>query len=90
MDISLITGTISGLKTASDIAKSFLDVKKINDIAGKVTELQNILLATQSSAIESKSAQLTMIEEIRTLKEEMARIKAMAANNGWIFVKACR
>lgn len=76
MDMALITGTISGLKTASDIAKSFLDIKKINDISGKVAELQAVILSAQSSAIEANSAQFAMIEEIRALKEEMARIKA--------------
>lgn len=76
MDMSLIQGTISGLKTASDIAKSFLDLKKINDIGGKVSELQSVILSAQSSAIEANSAQFAMIEEIRTLKEEMTCIKA--------------
>lgn len=76
MDMTLITGTISGLKTASDIAKSFLEIKKISDINGKVVELQSVILSAQSSAIEANSAQFAMIEEIRNLKEEMARIKA--------------
>jgi hypothetical protein len=76
MDMALITGTISGLKTASDITKSLLEIKKINDIAEKVTELQSVILSAQSSAIEANSAQFAMIEEMRTLKEEMARMKA--------------
>lgn len=76
MDMTLITGTISGLKTASDIAKSLLEIKKITDINGKVAELQSVILSAQSSAIEANSAQFAMIEEIRNLKEEMARIKA--------------
>jgi hypothetical protein len=76
MDMTLITGTISGLKAASDIAKSLLDIKKASDISGKVAELQSVILSAQSSAIEANSAQFAMIEEIRNLKEEMTRIKA--------------
>ncbi len=76
MDMTLIMGTISGLKTAGDIVKSLLEIKKISDISGKVAELQAVILAAQSSAIEANSAQFAMIEEIRALKEEMARIKA--------------
>jgi hypothetical protein len=75
MDMTLITGTVSGLKAASDIAKSFLDIKKLSDINGKVVELQSVILSAQSSAIEANSAQFAMIEDIRALKEEITRMK---------------
>ena len=76
MDMSLIQGTISGLKLAGDIAKGFLDLKTFNEVGGKVTELQSAILSAQSSAMEANAAQFAMIEEIRALKEEMTRIKA--------------
>jgi len=76
MDMTLIQSTISGLKIASDIAKSFLELKSISEIQGKVVELQSTILSAQSSALSANAAQATMIEAIRTLKEEIARIKA--------------
>lgn len=79
MDISLIQGTITGLKTASDIAKGFLELKSITDVQGKVIELQSAILSAQSSALAANSDQATMIEQIRTLKEEIASIKAWEA-----------
>ncbi|MEF8708269.1 MAG: hypothetical protein V5B38_05035 [Candidatus Accumulibacter propinquus] len=74
--MSLIQGTISGLRFASDIAKSFLELKSISDVQGKVIELQSAILSAQSSALASHSEQASMVEEIRTLKEEIARVKA--------------
>ena len=74
--MSLITGTISGLKAAVDITKTLLEIKQFSDVSGKILELQNVILAAQNSAIKANSAQSEMIEEIRHLKEEMAHIKS--------------
>lgn len=76
MDITLIQSTISGLKLASDSAKSLLQLKSISDIQGKVIELQSAILSAQSSALAANSDQAALIEEIRTLKEEVTRVKA--------------
>ena len=76
MDMSLIQGTITGLKTASDIAKGFLELKSITDVQGKVIELQSAILSAQSSALAANSDQAAMVEQIRTLKEEIASVKA--------------
>lgn len=79
MDITLIQSTISGLKTASDIARSLLELKSISDIQGKVIELQSSILAAQSSALAANSDQAAMAEEIRALKKELADVKAWEA-----------
>ncbi len=76
MDMSIIQGTIAGLKLAGDIAKGLLELKTLSEVRGKVSELQNALLSAQTSAIEANAAQFSMVEEIRALKEEMARMKA--------------
>ena len=76
MDLSLIQGTIAGLKTASDIAKGFLDLKTMTDVQGKVIELQSAILAAQSSALSANADQAAMAEEIRSLKAELERVKA--------------
>jgi rubrerythrin len=74
--ISLIQSTISGLKLAGDITKSFLELKSISEVQGRVIQLQSVILSAQSSALSAQAHQSTMIEEIRDLKEEIARVKA--------------
>ena len=76
MDMSLIQGTITGLKTVSDIAKGFLELKNLSEVQGKVIELQTVILNTQSSAMAANSAQFAAVDEIRALKEEVMRVKA--------------
>jgi hypothetical protein len=76
MDMSLIQGTISGLKLAGDIAKSFLQLKSIADVRGKVIELQSAILSAQSSALAANAHQTAMVEAIRNLKEKIAHMKA--------------
>lgn len=88
MDITLIQSTISGLKTASDIAKSLLELKSISDVQGKVIELQSAILAAQSSALAANSDQAAMSEEIRTLKKEIAEVKAWEAEKQRYELKA--
>lgn len=76
MDLSLIQGTISGLKVASDMAKDFLDLKSMADVQGKVIELQSAILAAQSSALAANADQAAMAEEIRRLREQLALAQA--------------
>jgi hypothetical protein len=76
MDMSLIQGTISGLKVAGDIAKGLLELKSLSDVQGKVIELQSAILSAQSSALSANADQGAMVEEIRALKEEIARVRA--------------
>lgn len=76
IDMALIQSTITGLKAAGDIAKSFLELKSISEVQGKVIELQSAILAAQSSALSANAAQSAMVDEIRQLKEEIARMKA--------------
>ena len=76
MDMSLIQGTISGLKIAGDIAKGFLELKSIADVQEKVIELQSAILSAQSSALSANADQAAMADEIRKLKEEISRVKA--------------
>jgi len=74
-DMALIQGAITGLKTAGDIAKGFLELKSIADVQGKVIELQSAILAAQSSALAAQSEQSSMSQRIRELEEQVARVK---------------
>lgn len=76
MDMTLIQGTITSLKFAGDIAKGLLELKSLTDVQGKVIELQSAILSAQSNALSANADQSAMVDEIRTLKEEIASVKA--------------
>lgn len=76
MDMALIQGTITGLKTAADIAKGLMELKSLAEVQAKVIDLQSAILSAQSSALAANADQSAMVEEIRALKEEIARVKA--------------
>lgn len=75
MDLSLIQGTISGLKVAGDLAKGLLDLKSLADVQGRVIDLQSAILAAQASALSANADQASMAEEIRSLKADLLRVK---------------
>ncbi len=88
MDMTVIQSTISSIKLAGDIAKSLLEFKTFSDASGKISELNTALMVAQINAIQSQSAQFTMILEIRELKEEIASIKAWEAEKSRYQLKA--
>jgi hypothetical protein len=75
-DMALIQGAITGLKSAGDIAKSFLELKSIADVQGKVIELQSAILSAQGSALAAQGEQSSMVQKPRDLEEEIANVKA--------------
>ena len=74
--MTLIQSMVSGLKIATDIAKSLMELKSIYYVQAKVIELQSAILSVQSSVLSVNADQVSMVEEIRSRKEELARIKA--------------
>ncbi len=76
VDMLTLQGLIAGLKTAGDVAKGILDMKSLADVQGKVIELQSTILTAQSSALTAQSEQSSMVQRIRDLEEDIARIKA--------------
>jgi len=75
MDMTTITGTITSLRFAADIAKSFLNLRSLTEIQGKVIELQSAILSAQSSAMEANAEQVAMAKEIRSLKSQIEAMK---------------
>ena len=75
MQMTIQTAVLS-LKTASDIAKGFLHLKSLAEVQGKVIDLQEAILSAQSSALAAQSEQFAMIQRVRDLEEEIARVKA--------------
>lgn len=76
MDIGMIQGAIVSLKAASDIAIAFGNLKTMADVQGKAIELQQIILAAQSSALAAQSQHFSLLDQIRELEKEIAKVKA--------------
>lgn len=76
VDMTLIQGAITGLKSATDIAKSILEIKSLTEVQGKVIELQSAILSAQSSALAAQGEQSSMVQRIRDLEEEIRLAKA--------------
>ena len=75
VDMALIQGTLTGLKTAGDMARGFLELKSMSEVQGKVIDLQSTILAAQASAMAALTAQTTLADENRQLKEELTNAR---------------
>jgi hypothetical protein len=76
MDYGMIQGAVTSLKVAADIAIALGNMKTMSEVQAKVIELQQVILSAQSGALAAQSEQFTLLQEIRDLKEEVARAKA--------------
>lgn len=81
VDIAAISGAMTSLKTAHDIAKTMLGLRDASMVREKVIELQGAILAAQSDAFEANSAQTTLLERVRELEKEVADLKAWDAES---------
>lgn len=74
MDIGSIAAALASLKTAGEITKALFQLKSDTERQTKVIELQSVILAAQSSAISAQSDPFAMLDEVRKLKEEIAKV----------------
>lgn len=74
MDLTAIQAAFSSLKTATDISKTFVDIKSESEIQSKVISLQNALLDAQNCALSATAAQFEMQEKIRELATQLKNI----------------
>jgi hypothetical protein len=72
VDMSLIAGAVSSLKTASEIVKSLVDVRDQALFTSKAIELQRIIVDALGSAATAQSEQISLIEQIRGLQSEIS------------------
>jgi hypothetical protein len=79
MDMASITAAVTGLKTATDIAVSLVKLKSSADVQAKIMELQGIIVTAQASAIAAQSDQFSLLEQIRSLKGQIANLEAWDA-----------
>ena len=78
-DMSLIMGAVSSLKLAQDMTKTLVSIRDFSKLNETVIELQRVILAAQSDALAAQSDQFALLQHVRDLKEEVARLKAWDA-----------
>jgi hypothetical protein len=78
-DMAVIGGLAASLNAAVNIAKAMIGVHDAVVFQEKVVELQQVLLSAQSSAITAQSDQFSLLDEIRGLKEQLAKVQAWDA-----------
>jgi hypothetical protein len=80
VDLTVISGAISGLKTASDLAKAIVSTNTAVEVNAKAIELQRALLAAYGDALSAKETQSELQEEIRRLKSQAAQNEEFVAD----------
>jgi rubrerythrin len=75
VDLAAAGTAVATLKGAFDLTKTVLDVQGTVKIQSKVIELQSQILAAQQSAMSAQQAQTTLLDRIKELEAEIARLK---------------
>jgi predicted SprT family Zn-dependent metalloprotease len=80
VDIAAISGALSSIKTAGDIANAMLKFHDVKSLQEKTIELNRAILDAQSDAITANAAQSELLERIRQLEHELAQLKSWEAD----------
>lgn len=80
MDLTVIGGAITGLKTATDIAKGLIGINTAVEVNAKAIELQRALISALADAVRAQETQSALTEEIRNLKRQLAHNEEFAAD----------
>jgi NAD-dependent SIR2 family protein deacetylase len=79
VDVSAIAGTVSALKGAMDITKAMIGLHDAQAVQAKVIELNAKILEAQSSAFTANDERAALIDRVRQLENEVARLRAWEA-----------
>ncbi len=75
MDVSTIGGLVSGLNSATQIAKAILGMKIDSEVKSAIIELQNSLIAVQSSALSSLTEREELFRKVQQLESALIEKK---------------
>lgn len=67
---------IGGFSAAATILKLLKDAVTASDARAHVSELYYVILSTQAATLEGYAKQRSLLDEIRNLEEQLARIRA--------------
>ncbi len=70
-EIQAVAATLISLQTASNMVKTFLDVRGAINEQEKIFELQRVILAAHQSALTAQEAQSALSQRIRDLEKKI-------------------
>jgi hypothetical protein len=76
VDMAAITGLATSIRAAVEITRAMKDIHDANLIQTKTFELTREILAAQSYAMEAVAAQSALLNRVRELEEEKAKLEA--------------
>ena len=79
MDMSAISGLLSSLNAAKDLAQAMIGLRDSKALEPKVLEFHAELLKANGSALAAQQQLFALLETVRELKEEVARLENWSA-----------
>jgi hypothetical protein len=74
-ELAAAGAAVSSLNAAFNLTKTFLDVQGAVKVQAKVVELQSQILSAQQSAMTAQQTQTALIDRVKDLEAEVARLK---------------
>lgn len=75
MDIASIGTAVSSLRAAGDIAKGLISLKTMAEVQAKAIELNEKIIDAQHRIFEANATQTALIDRIRELEGQVAKMK---------------
>lgn len=75
IDMALVTGRMTSLKTAVDIGQTVKEINDLTQVRTKVIEMQGLILAAQSSAMTAQTQLFQVLQENSELKAKVSAVE---------------
>lgn len=80
VDVAAISGALSSIKAAGDIANAMLKLHDAKALQEKTIELNRTILSAQQAAIAANAAQAELVAKMNQLEREIANLKSWEAD----------
>lgn len=77
--VNPVSKTLSTLQSAYGLTKGIADLNEVHAIKAQIGELLAQIISAQESALAAQSDQLSLIERVRELEEDIASLKTWTA-----------
>jgi hypothetical protein len=83
-----ISGALGALQSASNIIKTLAGLRSESERSAKLIELQSQIMAAQTSAIQANTSQTALVDRVRQLEAEIARLETWSTEKQRYELKA--
>ncbi len=90
IDIGQATALLGSLKTAGEIGTALIGLRDARVVEDKVRELNGVILSAQQGALAAQLSQIELLDRVRTLEAEVARMKEWDRSKEAYHLKAVR